>query len=114
MAGWLQAQEKLSSFRELLPLVKAVCSPGMRERHWEEISNVTGIDISSDTVCSLRWLLDSNCMDSLDSIIAIADTASNEWSLQKALLKMLSDWESLCFELADWKSTGAQAAMVAA
>jgi dynein heavy chain len=32
--------------------------------------------------------------------------ASHEFSIEKALDKMMADWEGLAFELSLWKSTG--------
>lgn len=32
--------------------------------------------------------------------------ASREWSIEKALDKMMTDWEGLTFELGPWKETG--------
>ena len=39
-------------------------------------------------------------------ITELSDTASREWSIEKALDKMIADWEELAFELGPWKETG--------
>lgn len=39
-------------------------------------------------------------------ITELSDTASREWSIEKALDKMMTDWEGLAFELGPWKETG--------
>jgi hypothetical protein len=45
-------------------------------------------------------------MDHLPRITELSDTASREFSIEKALDKMVADWEGLAFELGPWKSTG--------
>ena len=100
------------AFQQYIPLMHAVCNQGMRPRHWEVISDETGIEVSSDSTASLKYLLDSEIFDHLPRVIEISDTASREWSIEKALGKMLSDWADLAFELAPWKETGTQAASV--
>lgn len=57
-------------------------------------------------VTSLRRLLDNDMLDQLARITEISDSASREWSIEKALDKMEADWEGLTFELGEWKSTG--------
>ena len=45
-------------------------------------------------------------MDHLPRITELSDKASREWSIEKAIDKMVQDWEGLAFELGQWKSTG--------
>jgi dynein heavy chain len=42
----------------------------------------------------------------VNQITELSDSASREWSIEKALEKMISDWEGLTFELGPWKETG--------
>lgn len=104
----LQVKERVAAFQKYVSLLHAVCNRGMRDRHWEVVSDETGIEVSSDSTASLKYLLDADIMESLPRLTEISDTASREWSIEKALGKMLSDWAELQFELADWKETGAR------
>jgi hypothetical protein len=85
----------------------AVCNQGMRERHWEMVAEETGIEVSMESTASLKYLLDNEIMSFLPRIVDVSDTASREWSIEKALGKMLTDWAEISFELAEWKATGA-------
>lgn len=42
----------------------------------------------------------------MQAIEEISEQASREWSIEKALDKMHTDWQELNFELAEWKATG--------
>eukprot|EP00803_Ostreobium_quekettii_P008972 evm.model.scf_437EXC.9 EVM.evm.TU.scf_437EXC.9 scf_437EXC:49472-57192(-) len=101
-----EVQSKISSFNGHLPLIQALCNQGLRDRHWEVLMEVVGFEVKRDEVTSLRRLLDNDIGDHVDKITEISDTASREWSIERALQKMFEEWEGLCFELGDWKDTG--------
>jgi dynein heavy chain, axonemal len=101
-----QCKNKISAFQQYIPLMHAVCNQGMRHRHWETVADETGIEVSGESTASLKYLLDNEVMEFLPRIVEISDTASREWSIEKALGKMLTDWADLEFEVADWKETG--------
>lgn len=44
--------------QEHLPLIAAICNPGLRERHWEALAEVVGFEVKRDEVTSLKRLLD--------------------------------------------------------
>lgn len=54
LAGPLMVAEdgknKVQSFQENLPLITAICNPGLRERHWGVLAEVVGFDIKRDEV----------------------------------------------------------------
>ena len=106
-------KEKVAAFQKFVPLLHAVCNQGMRDRHWEVVADETGIEVSGESTASLKYLLDADILESLPRLTEISDTASREWSIEKALGKMLSDWAELQFELAPWKETGATRACCA-
>jgi dynein heavy chain, axonemal len=103
----LQCKDKIAAFQEWIPLMHAVCNQGMRERHWEIVAEETGIEVGVESTASVKYLLDNEIMAFLPRMVEVSDTASREWSIEKALGKMLVDWAELSFELAEWKATGA-------
>ena len=36
-------KKDLNNFRQQLPLIHALCNPGLRQRHWDEMSEVVGL-----------------------------------------------------------------------
>ncbi len=38
----------MEEFKEHLPLVQTLFNPGMRERHWEQISDIVGFPLKPD------------------------------------------------------------------
>eukprot|EP00775_Hariotina_reticulata_P006671 gene6671-6895_t len=101
-----EGKAKVTGFQAYIPLVAAVCNPGLRERHWAAMADVVGFEIKQDEVTSLKRLLDNGMLEHVESITELSDSASREFSIEKALDKMEADWEGLTFELGTWKETG--------
>ena len=79
----------------LFVVILTLCSilnPGLRDRHWDQISEIVGYPLKPDDDMPLSKLVAMN----LDSYIAkfegISEAASKEFSLEKALEKMKSEW----------------------
>ncbi|KAF5833108.1 hypothetical protein DUNSADRAFT_10689 [Dunaliella salina] len=101
-----EGKHKVQSFLEHLPLINAICNPGLQERHWVALADIVGFEIKRDEVTSLRRLLDHDIASHLQKVSEVSDQASREWSIEKALDKMASDWDGMAFELGPWKETG--------
>jgi len=101
-----EAKNRVQAFQQYLPLIAAICNQGMRDRHWEALEKVTGFEVRPDEFTSLRRLLDQDIMDFIDKVVELSDNASREWSIERALAKMYTDWDGLAFELNPWKETG--------
>lgn len=97
---------RIEGFKEHLPLIMAICNPGLRDRHWAKIADIVGLEIKPDAVTSLKYLLDKEVGSKVKEVEQVSDNASREWSIEKQLDKMLTDWDGLAFELGEWKDTG--------
>ena len=66
-----------------------MCNPGLRERHWAQMSEVVGFNLSyDDTHTSLSKLLDRRVEEKMDQLQELSDIASREFSFEKMLIKM--------------------------
>lgn len=83
-----EAKHRVQAFQQYMPLVSAICNPGMRQRHWDVLATITGFEIKKDEFTTLKILLDNDIMDYLEKIVELSDRASREWSIEKALDKM--------------------------
>lgn len=50
---------------------------------------------------SVRMLLQLGVLGKLEPVAAVSNAASKEYSLEKALEKMRSDWDGLAFKVGD-------------
>ena len=51
-------RKSLEEFKVNLPVVAAICNPGMRGRHWVKVSDMVGFDVQPDENTSLASLLE--------------------------------------------------------
>lgn len=75
-----------------MPLVQTLFNPGLRERHWEQISEIVGFMLKPDETFSLSKLVDMNLEPFVTNFEGISESASKEFSLEKAMEKMKADW----------------------
>ncbi len=53
-------------FKVQLPLVAVICNPGLRERHWQDMSDLVNQNLKPNTGTTLRKLLKLNLMPYLE------------------------------------------------
>jgi dynein heavy chain len=63
----------INGFKKNLPLIKVMCNPGLRDRHWEEISKVTPFSIRSDMDLSLWRLIECDLDGQLQKLEDISE-----------------------------------------
>jgi dynein heavy chain len=52
-----QVMERLDEFMLNMPLIRVLCNPGMRDRHWDRLSEIAGMEIKPDASTTLRKML---------------------------------------------------------
>uniref|UniRef100_A0A5S6LE06 Protein MCM10 homolog n=1 Tax=Xenopus tropicalis TaxID=8364 RepID=A0A5S6LE06_XENTR len=85
---------KIDKFKMHLPIISVICNRGIKKRHWEQISDVVGYDITPAPDTSLLNILEQ-----------IGASASKEYSLEKALEKMKSEWSNINFVFIRYRET---------
>ncbi|XP_053321162.1 dynein axonemal heavy chain 3-like [Spea bombifrons] len=88
---------RLEKFKLSMPLVTALCTPGIKPRHWNLMSKKVGFNITPHDGTSLLDILQLGLEKYLDDLNQISSQASKEYALEKALNKMKADWENICF-----------------
>uniref|UniRef100_A0A670IHN2 Dynein axonemal heavy chain 12 n=1 Tax=Podarcis muralis TaxID=64176 RepID=A0A670IHN2_PODMU len=92
--------------QENIPLVTILCNPGIRARHWKQMSEIVGYDLTPDSGTTLRKVLKQNLTPFLEKFETISMGASKEFSLEKAMHTMMDTWDSISFQISLYRETG--------
>ncbi|XP_072275027.1 dynein axonemal heavy chain 3 [Pyxicephalus adspersus] len=96
---------KIDKFKIHLPIISVICNRGMKSRHWEQISEIVGFDITPEPSTSLINMLEYGLSKFIDRIEQIGAAASKEYSLEKAMEKMKSEWSTINFNFVRYRDT---------
>ncbi|MEJ1276595.1 hypothetical protein NN561_007501 [Cricetulus griseus] len=92
--------------QEYIPTVSILCNPGMRARHWKQMSEIVGFDLTPDSGTTLRKVLKLNLAPYLEKFEVISAGASKEFSLERALNSMMATWDDISFHISLYRDTG--------
>ncbi|KAK6993742.1 dynein heavy chain 3 axonemal, partial [Biomphalaria glabrata] len=97
---------KLEKFKINMPLITALCNPGIKQRHWDLMSQKTGFDITPKKDTPLQEVLQLGLEKYLEELAGISSQASKEYALEKALKRMKDEWEVMQFTFVQYKDSG--------
>uniref|UniRef100_W5L7L2 Dynein axonemal heavy chain 12 n=1 Tax=Astyanax mexicanus TaxID=7994 RepID=W5L7L2_ASTMX len=89
--------EQIKEFKEHIPMVSILCNPGIRARHWEQMSEIVNHDLTPNSGTTLRKVLKQNLSAYMEHFETISAAASKEFSLEKALQNMVETWDIISF-----------------
>ncbi|XP_030279356.1 dynein heavy chain 12, axonemal [Sparus aurata] len=98
--------EQIKEFKDHIPVVSILCNPGIRARHWDQMSEIAGYDLTPDSGTTLRKVLKQNLAPYLEAFESISAAASKEFSLEKAMQNMVSIWDGISFHHQPYRETG--------
>ncbi|XP_048874195.1 dynein axonemal heavy chain 12 isoform X2 [Brienomyrus brachyistius] len=98
--------EQIKEFKENIPTVAILCNPGIRARHWEQMSEIAGFDLKPDSGTTLRKVLRLSLTSVLDKFESISAAASKEYSLEKAMHTMVEAWDTVSFNHHPYRESG--------
>ncbi|KAK1880668.1 Dynein heavy chain 3 axonemal [Dissostichus eleginoides] len=99
-------KNKIDEFKQHLPILTTICNPGIKERHWETISSIVGFAVKPDASSSLLNMLELGLSKFSKKLEEIGAAASKEYSLEKSMDKMKSEWTELLFSFMPYRDTG--------
>ena len=102
----IDMKNQMEEFKPYIGVIQALRNPGMKERHLEELSEKTQIDISMGPDMTFEMLLELGLMQFQDIIKEISESAAKEHAIEEALQKMMTEWDTLKMEVIPYKDTG--------
>ncbi|KAF4687909.1 hypothetical protein FOZ62_006669, partial [Perkinsus olseni] len=96
----------LDEVKQHLPLLQALCNPGLRGRHWAEISSVVGFTIARDKTTTLQKMLDMDMGNYVKDLADVSDRASQEYQIERSLESQQAELQPVTCDFKPWKETG--------
>ncbi|XP_045153350.1 dynein axonemal heavy chain 1 [Echinops telfairi] len=101
----LDIRARVEEFKPYIPLIQGLRNPGMRNRHWEELSQEININVRPKANLTFARCLEMNLQEHIDSISKVAEVAGKEYAIEQALDKMEKEWSSILFNVLPYKET---------
>eukprot|EP00698_Gefionella_okellyi_P011213 TRINITY_DN2949_c0_g2_i1.p1 TRINITY_DN2949_c0_g2~~TRINITY_DN2949_c0_g2_i1.p1 ORF type:complete len:3309 (-),score=891.59 TRINITY_DN2949_c0_g2_i1:55-9981(-) len=102
-----QIQQEIKDFAIHLPLITALRTTGMRERHWRDVESTTGIKLVLEDDTSFADILKAHDFaPHIEQLQAISNIASQEYVVEHKLDQMQHEWTEVAFTLQSYKNTG--------
>ena len=101
-----QIFDQVAEFRPQVPLVVALRQAGMRDRHWDDITNKTGKKVHPDAKYSLQNVFDDKLAENIDVITKISEVAGKEFAIETSLDNMEGAWQDVPLQIEAYKETG--------
>lgn len=102
-----KGKTKVDAFKVHLPIVMILFNPGLRERHWQQVSSIIQIPLKQEDDLTLMKLINLDIDSSLfPALESVSEAASKEHALEKALDKMKKEWENMEFTIVSYRESG--------
>lgn len=102
----IELKRQIDEFRPYVGVIEALKNPGMKDRHFETISEKIGFEIVLTPELTFKDLLQFEITKFEEIIKEISETAAKEHFIEISLEKMYSEWEPLNMEIIPYKDTG--------
>ncbi|XP_026674744.1 dynein heavy chain 1, axonemal-like [Ceratina calcarata] len=99
-------RDQINDFKPYIALIQALRNPGMKDRHFDQLSAQTGIQMTLTPAVTFRALLMLGIQEFEELVKTVADTAAKEYATERTLNKMIEEWETIVMELLPYKATG--------
>ncbi|PNI91684.1 DNAH3 isoform 3 [Pan troglodytes] len=96
---------KIDKFKQYIPILSIACNPGMKDRHWQQISEIVGYEIKPTETTCLSNMLEFGFGKFVEKLEPIGAAASKEYSLEKNLDRMKLDWVNVTFSFVKYRDT---------
>lgn len=99
----------LQEFMPFSPLIQALRNPGMRDRHWIQVSEKLGFEFKMDAQLTFTKCLELRLQDHIEEIVKVGEFAAKEYQIEDSLDNMAELWRTEkagVLEMRPYKQTG--------
>lgn len=99
-------KETFDVFKKFLPVLAIVSNPGMRDRHWRQVSDLLKVRVHPSEQPTLAIILKLDLLPQIAKLEEISTFASKEYMLERSLDSMSTDWQPMQFSTTAWRESG--------
>ncbi len=99
-------KNEVEEFKPFVPLALALRTEGMKERHWNAISEKVGFKVEPFEGFTFNNCIEMDLHKFTDICVDIGEKAGKENNIELSMAKMKRDWEMVEFRLISFKNTG--------
>lgn len=99
---------KVEKFKQFIPVLETICTPGLQARHWEQISRAVNVNIIPNDKSSLSQMIEYGLSVHIAKLEEISSSATKEHSLESNLRKMQDEWAEIYFDLIPYRESGVE------
>lgn len=96
-------KEQIETFRDHMTIISTLGNPGMKARHWELVSEIIGFPIKVSPELTLARIIEYGLEDYVSKFEAISESATKENNLERAMSKMVTEWEDISFSISPYR-----------
>ncbi|XP_074532910.1 dynein axonemal heavy chain 1-like [Halichoeres trimaculatus] len=97
---------RIEDFLPNIPLIYGLRNPGMRNRHWEMLSDRIQMKVQPKADLTFARCLELGLQNYADDIAHVAEVAGKEFAIEQALEKIEQEWSNVFFEVLPYQETG--------
>ncbi|CAE7602727.1 DNAH1 [Symbiodinium sp. CCMP2456] len=101
-------KEAIDAFVPKVPIVVGLRNPGMAERHWQQVSNLVGSEVTPTMEnFTLEKFVELGMVEHAAAVADIGDRAGKEQNIENQLKSMQAAWDKVFFDCSEpYRTTG--------
>ena len=96
-APYKMVDQVVKNYLISVPLVADLKSPSMRDRHWQQLMEITKVKIVFTDTFALEDMLKLNLHNFVDDVGEVVDRATKEDKMEQTLAKLKETWATIEF-----------------
>ena len=97
---------EIDDFKPFVPLALGLRTEGMKERHWEVISQKVGFEVKPCEGFTFNKCIEMELLQYVDICVDVGERAGKEYNIETSMAKMKLDWDNIEFRMIPFKRTG--------
>ncbi|EAY20602.1 Dynein heavy chain family protein [Trichomonas vaginalis G3] len=96
---------EMDGFKKFLPIFSIMLNPGMTDKHWKQLCDLVGANITLTPTMTLQNTIELKLADHIANAQEISTAATNEHNIKTSLKKIADQWGETVLDITNYKET---------